>query len=54
MGAAFNTQTDRVVQSNEEKATGFWIVDNCEREKTATVKAITQRSLWQKITPWRE
>lgn len=54
LGVAFNTQTDRVVQANDEKDTSLWIVDNCEKEKTATVEALTRRSLWQKLTPWRE
>lgn len=53
--AAFaDKQSGKIDEANDRKDTGFWIVDQCEKEKNAGVEALTKRSLWQKITPWRE
>ena len=44
----------QLATANDEKATGFWIVDQCEREKAKAVEQANRRSVWQKLTPWRE
>lgn len=48
------TQTARLGQANDEKKTGFSIVDKCEAAKAEAIRKLTARSLWQRITPWRE
>lgn len=51
---AFDGQTGRLDQANDEKATVLWICQNYEDEQKASYERVRPRTLLERLTPWRE
>lgn len=47
-------QTGQLDKANERTADTLSIVRKCEARDRAAAEEITGRSLWQRLTPWRE
>jgi len=45
-------QTGRLDTANNRTASSIEIVEKCEARDAEVVKALTPRTLWQKLTPW--
>lgn len=47
-------QTAALDTANLAKRSSIEIVEACERRDQETVARLTARSVWQRVTPWRE
>jgi hypothetical protein len=49
-----DAQTGQLDKANSRTVDSIEIVEKCERRDAEAIKLIEGRTVWQKLTPWRE